>query len=138
MHNQSKLVSQSNKSIFHKYLLMTIACSTMILLFGCSTSGRQTAKPKTTGPFQAQYVASLENPEIVIENRTAKTITLKLSGTTSRTLVIAPSHTDSVTVPNGTYNYHATAPETQPASGVSTFMENYRYTWSFTIQRIYL
>ena len=125
-------------------LALIAACSTvMFLVTACATQNPRSHSRRSgsnsrrsSGPFSAQYVPHLRNPEVVVENKSSKIITLSLSGGTSRTLSISPFATESVSVPAGRYTYHASAPGVMPVTGVNSFDQHYRYTWIFSIRTV--
>jgi hypothetical protein len=89
-----------------------------------------------TSGFVAEYVPTLINPEVVVENRSEKPITMELRKDLPRTMTIAPYSSQSLGLLPGTYHFHASAPGVMPASGVETFASQYRYTWIFTIETV--
>jgi hypothetical protein len=119
-----------------KYLLIGGVFTIAIILFSCATDKSSSTSSKSAGPFQAQYVARLAQPEVVIKNQSAKVITLELTGPESRTLTIPPHSTESMIIKGGTYNYHAEALGVIPASGSQSFEKQHRYTWVFYIRTI--
>ncbi len=88
----------------------------------------------SSGPFQAQRVPHLQQPEVVVNNQSNKQINLTLSGATSRSVVIPAFSSQSVSVPSGSYTYRATAEGVVPASGRQFFQSQHRYTWTFSIR----
>ena len=79
-----------------------LVCLSTLFISGCATS--------SYGPFRAQFIPSIKNPEIVVENNTHKSITLSLKGdpttfdfeipaNSSRTMILKP----------GTYSYLGSA-----------------------------
>lgn len=102
---------------------------------GCATDplrSKSASEPK--GPFQTQYVPHLEEPEIVVENRSGKNLTLTFSGETSKNMWISPYSEHRIKLPAGTYHYEASAPGIAPIFGKLTFEKKHRYTWRFMIR----
>lgn len=84
-------------------------------------------------PFQAEYDASVTDPEVMILNNSAKAITVTLSGPTYQCIEVAPWASQTVVVPPGSYSFTGTAPGVIPTSGTDAFDTSYRYTWTFAI-----
>jgi hypothetical protein len=110
---------------------LLLLCTLSLVICSCATDS---PSKSSTGPFQAKYVPSLQEPEVVVLNQTQKIITLDLKGPQSYVLTISPNSSQTVKVPPGTYNYHASAPEVVPASGSASFETQHRYTWTFIIK----
>jgi hypothetical protein len=107
----------------------------VVMLAGCTTTNYGSAS-RTSGPFQAQYNAQVQNPEIIIENNSSITITLNLTGPESETMVIGPHGSKKSTVLAGNYAYRASSPGVQSATGNSTFEKHHQYTWTFSVQTV--
>ncbi len=84
-------------------------------------------------PFQAQYDASVNDPEVTVVNNSEESITVTLSGPAYQCLEVAPWASQTIVVPAGTYSFTGTAPGVQPTSGTNGFETSYRYTWTFAI-----
>jgi hypothetical protein len=111
--------------------MWTLLCL-VLLIIGCAS---QRAGSKSSGPFEAEYVSDLEEPEILIKNETHLEISVELNGPQTVAIRIAPNSEQSKSVSAGTYNYHASAPGVTPLSGSASFDQHYRYVWSFMIVR---
>lgn len=83
--------------------------------------------------FQAQFDASLIEPEIVVKNTSDILIALDLTGPVTRSFQIAPYSTTTFSLVDGTYRYQASAAGLQSLNGESEFRKNYRYTWVFQV-----
>ncbi len=84
-------------------------------------------------PFQAQYDASVTDPEVTIVNNSVKALTITLSGPAYQCIEVAPWANQTIVVPAGTYSFTGSAPGVQPTSGTDGFQTSYRYTWTFVI-----
>lgn len=88
--------------------------------------------PESDGSFFQETKISDYNqdPLVEITNNTSKNIKLKLNGTTYK---INAYNKIEITIPQGQYNFKATAPGVMPDIGSKTFRVNYKYTWNFYI-----
>jgi hypothetical protein len=99
-----------------------------------SSGGTPPQQQEESSPFQAEYVESIENPEVVIVNQTQLDITIQVSGPASPTIVVPAGTAQSVSVPPGTYSYSASAPGVEGTTGSHQFDAHERYTWQFVLQ----
>jgi hypothetical protein len=100
-------------------------------LGACYYSPRLSKAPQ--GALVAEEVQGLGEPQVVVDNHTDLTLTLKLSGAASRKLEVPPHHQRTIRMKPGSYAYEATALLTPPAAGQARFLADHRYTWSFAI-----
>jgi hypothetical protein len=87
-------------------------------------------------PFQSQYVAGLQKPEVVVKNNTDLTLKLSLSGPTSRSMILLPGQTKTATLDAGSYSYNASADGVTPCIGSESFQKHYRYSWTFFVRTV--
>lgn len=98
-----------------------------------SRSSATTFDRSGQSPFRARYVRGLGPPEVLIKNRSHKSITVSLSGPGEYSFTLPPNDSIKKTVTAGKYSYRASAIGVQGCSGLETFDRDHRYTWTFMI-----
>jgi uncharacterized protein YgiM (DUF1202 family) len=87
-------------------------------------------KKNEQGMFTPSGQTSNYSPEIEIYNNTNLTLTLKLN---NETYSFSPQQKKKITMPPGTCNYRASAPNVIPNIGTEHMQSNQGYTWQFYI-----
>ncbi|MCP5547778.1 MAG: hypothetical protein H7A50_10445 [Akkermansiaceae bacterium] len=90
--------------------------------------------PASTGPFQAEYDASLKKPEVQVRNHAGRTVQLNAKGPENFLMSISAGETKSVSVTEGHYRFHASASGVVPLDGTADFQSRYRYVWTFYVR----
>jgi len=108
-----------------------------LLVLAASACGGHTSQSSgSSGPFHAEYVEGLIEPEVNIKNKTELSITVQINGPASKLMTIGPNSDEAIKVPAGTYNFEASAEGARSTSGQTAFQENHRYTWTFIVRRV--
>jgi len=84
--------------------------------------------------FEENGQSSGSEPEVVIKNRTSKTISLIVG---SRYFSLPPHTTSTESIESGDLLYTASAPLVIPLSGRHYFKEGDKYSWTFIITTSY-
>ncbi len=80
----AKNPSASNIQLKFMWILVCL----VLFVSGCASYG---GGSKSSGPFQAEYVSDLEEPEILIKNETHLQISVELNGPQTVAIQIAPN-----------------------------------------------
>ena len=99
-------------------------------LFGKTAPADQ---PPAGGPFKAEYVPGLTEPEVIIVNEAERLITVILTGRVEKKVELPSGESETLNLPVGRYEYEASAEGVQPKKGRYEFEADHRYTWTFSI-----
>ncbi|MBF0566799.1 MAG: hypothetical protein HQK89_16355 [Nitrospirae bacterium] len=72
-----------------------------------------------------------QNPMVEVVNNTNQSMAIKLHGKSMYSFSMSPNSKNVMIFAPGTYQYEAQIPGFPPFSGVGTFDESTRYTWTF-------
>ena len=93
-------------------------------------------------PFISQYVSGQTQPEVLVQNKTDRTIQVNLwmdisneSRAADKIVTILPSQSINIVVDPGEYEYSITCPNVEYLHGYYRFQKNYRYSSEIYIER---
>jgi len=84
-------------------------------------------------PFTATYVGGNSPPTIEVFNDTDRTMYFDFGQGKMTAYTIPSGKSQKITIPEGIYNFKASAPRVRSDEGQETFNKGYAYTWRFYI-----
>jgi hypothetical protein len=111
-------------------VLRSIAACVPLLFAACAAP----KPPASSGPFQAEYDASLKKPEVQVRNHAGRTVHLDAKGPEDFKMTIPAGETKALSVSEGHYQFHASASGVVPLDGTADFQSKYRYVWTFYVR----
>ena len=127
--SENLLSSSINKKmrIIHRSIIAGLLALTALGLSSCGSS-KPAPRPSYSAPRKVVF-----KPLVTIRNNSYKSILLGLRGPETRFVSIPARSSRSVNLYSGTYNYAATAKNTNTISGYKYFGTNRKYTWNFKV-----